>query len=143
MVYELPGLSQRTFEMKGHRGSTLNGNIRFEKCKSLFGTRHLKIWHLTKDARKDSLNPENDARMQKYGYHASEEWDKKQLYCVKKGVWVDGKGRLVGRESENGEFEVEDRIGSEGWKRDLAVSCWVMSLWIKEGLRWEGDTRGR
>lgn len=141
--YELPGgYGTKTYEMRGHRSSTLGGTIKIESGKSLWGGKWVKIWHLTKNARKDSLNPDNEARMQKYGYHSGDEWDKMLLFCVKRGVWTDSEEREVAWESSSGEFEVDERTGREGWKRDLAVSCWVLKTWVCGGLRWDDDVKG-
>jgi hypothetical protein len=62
-----------TYEMRGHRSSTLAGNIQVETGQSVLGGKWSKIWHLTRNARRDSLNPENEARLQKYGYKPEEE----------------------------------------------------------------------
>lgn len=135
-------MTSYVFEMRGHRSSTLGGRIKIESGIGLLGGKWTKVWHVTKNAQKDSLNPENEARMQKYGYHANEEWDRRLLFCVRKGIWEDGEGREVAREARPGEFEVCEAVGREGWRRDLAVSCWVMKVWMGEGLRWENDVKG-
>ncbi|KAF2260678.1 hypothetical protein CC78DRAFT_388395 [Lojkania enalia] len=137
-----------TSEMRGHRSSTLGGIVKLESGVSLIGGRWTRIWHLTKNARRDSLNPENDARLRKYGYHADDEWDKRLLFCVKRGRWEDDKGRYVAVEVDG------EKGGRDGWgkgfeivvemsapRKDLLVSCWVMKVWTGEGLRWEGDVR--
>jgi hypothetical protein len=140
--YELIGAGYKSYEMRGHRSSTLGGLIKAECGKSLLGGKWTKIFHMTKNARKDSLNVENEARMQKYGYHADDEWDKRLLFSVKKGNWEDGEGRVVAKEGKRGEMEICETIGEEGWKRDLAVSCWVMQIWMRDGLRWVNDVKG-
>jgi hypothetical protein len=140
--YELLDTGYRSFEMRGLRSSTLRGTIKAETGKGLLGGRWTKIWHLTKNAKKDSLNVENEARMQKYGYHAKDEWDKRLLFCVKKGVWEDGEGKIVAREGTKGEVDICDAIGDEGWRRDLLVTCWVLQIWMRDGLRWENDVKG-
>lgn len=139
---DLTGLGYRSYEMKGHRSSTIGGSIKVETGRTLLGAKCIKMWHVTKNVRNDALNPENEARVQKYGYHAKDEWDRKLLFTVKKGVWEDGKGREVGRETGKGEFEVGEWVGKQSWRRDLAVSCWLLKTWMGRGLRWEDDVRG-
>ena len=128
-----------TYEMRGHRSSTLGGSIQLETGKGVLGGRWTKIWQLTKNARRDSLNPENEARIQKYGYHAQEEWDKRLLFVVRRGMWEDGGGRKIAVEGE-GAFEVLGTVSAP--RRDLLVSCWIMRVWTGEGMRWEGDVKG-
>jgi hypothetical protein len=130
-----------TREMKGHRASTLAGSIQLESGKSVLGGKWTKIWLLTKNARRDSLNPENEARILKYGYHADDEWGKRLLFSVKSGAWVDAEGRRVAVEEDGGRlFEVLEKVSRK--RRDLLVSCWVMKTWMGEGIRWEGDRTG-
>jgi len=140
--FELIGTGYKSFEMHGLRSSTLGGTIKAESGKSLLGGKWTKMWHMTKNAKKSYMNVENEARMQKYGYHASEEWDKRLLYCVRKGVWEDGEGRVVAREGAKGGLETCDAIGNERWKMDAVVSCWVLHIWMRDGVRWKNDVRG-
>ncbi|KAF2648188.1 hypothetical protein K491DRAFT_699099 [Lophiostoma macrostomum CBS 122681] len=143
-----------SYEMRGLRSSTLGGIVVVEKGKSVLGGRWVKIWQKTRNRRNDSLNPENEDRLNRYGYQPEEEWDKNCLFTVKggkkrKGVgvwnWSDGEGRRAGVEEDGGldgerRFEV---LGvQDGWKKDLMVACWVMKVWMG-GLRWEGDELGR
>ncbi|KAF2193925.1 hypothetical protein K469DRAFT_709406 [Zopfia rhizophila CBS 207.26] len=143
--YDMDGTMYRItgYEMRGHRSSTLAGSIQLESGSSILSGKWVKIWHFTKNVKRDSLNPENEARMQKYGYHAEDEWDKRLLFSVKKGRWEDERGKKVAVE-ENGtegrKFELLEQVS--GSRRDLLVSCWVMRVWMVEGLRWEGDLKG-
>ncbi|KAF2729552.1 hypothetical protein EJ04DRAFT_66082 [Polyplosphaeria fusca] len=140
-AYEMPGLSA-TYEMRGHRSTTLNGVIRFEGGSGIFSGKWTKIWQLTKNSRRDSLLTENEGRLQKYGYRADDEWDRRLLFLVRKGRWEDGDGKHVAVEEKDGAraFEVLGHV--DGPRKDLLVSCWVMRIWLQEGLRWEGDVRG-
>ncbi|KAF2472541.1 uncharacterized protein BDR25DRAFT_313051 [Lindgomyces ingoldianus] len=131
------------YEMKGLRSSTLPGIIKLESGWSILGGKRTKIFHVQKNARRDSLNPENSARMQKYGYHADDEWDKKLLFSVRRGSWEDGVSRRVAVEEhgdEGAQFEILEEVS--GARRDLMVSCWVMKMWMVKGIRWEGDVKG-
>ncbi|ORX96650.1 hypothetical protein BCR34DRAFT_593787 [Clohesyomyces aquaticus] len=136
-------------EMRGLRSSTLGGIIRLETGSSLLSGKWIKVLHVTKNRRKDSMNAENEARMQRYGYHEDEEWDKRVVFCVRRGRWEDGEGRGVAVEMEtqaeegkgsSREFEILGEV--TGPRRDLLVSCWVWKTWVLEGLRWEGDVKG-
>jgi hypothetical protein len=131
-----------SYGMKGHRSSTLAGSIQLESGKRLLGGQRTKIWLHTKNARRSCLNPENEARLIKYGYHTDDEWDKRLLFSVKRGVWMDGDGRKVAIEEDNrAQFEVLGRVDRK--QRDLLVSCWIMRAWMMWEIRWEGDRTGR
>ncbi|KAF2870116.1 hypothetical protein BDV95DRAFT_575087 [Massariosphaeria phaeospora] len=129
--------------MRGHRSSTIGGLITLETVKGLRGGRTTKIHRVTKNRRRDSLNPENEARMQRYGYQAKDEWDKNMLFCVKRGEWEDDEGVRIAVEGDGrSELDILARVEGRGWWRDLVVSCWVMRVWASDGLRWEGDVKG-
>ncbi|KAF2787718.1 hypothetical protein K505DRAFT_421596 [Melanomma pulvis-pyrius CBS 109.77] len=127
-----------TYEMRGHRSSTLGGNIQVETGKGVRG-KWTKIWHLTRNSRRDSLNPENETRLQKYGYQPEEEWDKRLLIFIRRGLWEDSEGKRVAAETDDGSFEVLGNVN--GPQRDLFASCWAMKVWISDGIRWEGDIK--
>ncbi|KAF2009484.1 hypothetical protein BU24DRAFT_75788 [Aaosphaeria arxii CBS 175.79] len=134
-----------TFDMRGLRSSTLGGSIQFESGGGLLGGKWVKVWHLRKTRKRNSLNPENERKIEKYGYHSRDEWDKQLLFLVKKGIWEDGEGRKVAIEDGNG-FEivdpkVKDQEGAN-WKRDLMVASWIMRMWRVDGIRWENDIKG-
>lgn len=131
-----------SYEMRGHRSSTLGGSIKLETGLALLGGKCAKIWHLTKNKRRDSLNPENEARMLKHGYRASDEWDKRLLFSIKKGIWLDKDGKQVAIEQDEKERSFEVLGNISGPRKDLMVSCWMMRIWMVEGLRWENDVKG-
>lgn len=132
-----------SYEMHGLRSSTLSGSIRLESGKTVFGGKWTKIWHLTKSKTRDSLNAENEARMQKYGYKADEEWDKRLLFFIRRGIWEDADGRHVAFEDDGEEGTCFEILGQTlGPRKDLLVSCWIYRVWMTEGLRWENDDRG-
>ncbi|KAF2117115.1 hypothetical protein BDV96DRAFT_19260 [Lophiotrema nucula] len=131
-----------SYEMRGHRSSTLPGHIKLETGGGkLSGGKWTKIWHVTKNTRRDSLNPDNDARLQKRGYQPDEEWDRRLLFFAKKGRWDDPKGDRIA--TEDGDVFEFVNGGMVGWRKDLLISCWVMRRWMTgDGLRWENDRRG-
>ncbi|KAF2734691.1 hypothetical protein EJ04DRAFT_512381 [Polyplosphaeria fusca] len=130
-------------EMRGHRESTLNGYVALETGKTVLGTKFAKFWHCTRNRERDSLRPENEARLRMYGYKPESEWDQKLLFMVKRSRWEDEGGKEVARD-DGLDFTIGEGVikDDEGWKRDLLVSCWVWKMWIVEGLRWEGDIEG-
>ncbi|KAF2200306.1 hypothetical protein GQ43DRAFT_79922 [Delitschia confertaspora ATCC 74209] len=130
-------------EMKSpSRETAARGKIVLESGMGITG-KWWKIYRVTKSPWRDSLNPKNQARLQKYGYHAADEWDKRLLFVVRKGgTWVDNEGKRVGAElteskSPGEVFTVEGEV--EEKRRDLLVACWLMKLWVVKGVRWEGD----
>ncbi|KAF1999236.1 hypothetical protein P154DRAFT_232153 [Amniculicola lignicola CBS 123094] len=132
-----------SYEMRGHRSSTLPGSIRLESGSSFLGGKWTKIYLWTKSARRDSLNPENEARILKYGYHSRDEWDKRLMFSIKKGLWENGAGQRIAKEEEGKDGNVFELLaGYGGAQRDLAVSCWVMKVWMGAGMRWQGDVKG-
>jgi len=111
----------------------LDGIITFDMGVGLTSSKSkakMKVWHSIRNTRRDALDPANEARMRKYGYRAEEEWDRRLLFSVKKGVWRDSKDKEVAREAREGEMRVTEVVGGEGWKRDLVVSCWVVKAWM-------------
>lgn len=65
--------------------------------------------------------------------------EKVLMYTVKKGVWEDKDGTVVVREDVDGVLEIGEGWGREGEKRDLVVGCWILKVWVAEGLKWEGE----
>ncbi|OCL06279.1 hypothetical protein AOQ84DRAFT_390292 [Glonium stellatum] len=121
------------YDMRGLRESTLRGIIKIEQGSGLRG-RYCKFWHLTKNAANDMLRSENEAKMQKYGYHVRDEWNKDLLFCIKKGKWKDDIGDVVAIEQDM-DFKIQTIVN--GMRRDLLVACWVARIWFAQGLRWE------
>ena len=94
-------------------------------------------------------------------HRVSCELEKRLLFAVEKGVWEDAEGTVVAREEKGsvsswgadrllarrgsgpkGEgkvLEVTNAAAKDVEKRDLVVACWVMQMWMAEGVRWEGD----
>ncbi|CAI6331910.1 unnamed protein product [Periconia digitata] len=123
------------YEIKGHRSRTLPGKIKVEigAPSWIKRQRSFKFVHYTRSLAKDSLNPANEARMQKYGYKSEQEWNRRSLFTVKTGCWVDGEGTVVAREDQEGGLKIVDGIweGKE-WirQRDLIVACWAFKKWV-------------
>ncbi len=139
------------FDMRGRKPGTLPGSIQMTSGKSLWGGQWTRFWHVTKCKAKHDV----------CDYRGVCEPEKHLLYCVKKGVWEDAEGVVVAREETerqeawaanrafvrkasgpdgNGRvLEMTDEAEKDGKKRDLVVACWVMTLWMAEELRWEGN----
>jgi hypothetical protein len=132
-LYTITGL-----EMKPQRQTALREAFRLEAGSGLRGW-WCRIYRVTKNPARDSLDPRNQRRIEKYGYHPGDEWTKQLLFRVRKGVWVDAEGKKVAIEQGGAErqFQIAGKV--EGAQRDLLVSCWVMREWIDRGVRWEGD----
>ena len=122
-----------SYDMRGLRDSTLRGIIKIEQGSGLRG-RYCRFWHMTKNAANDMLRAENEAKMQKYGYRAEDEWNKDLLFCVKKGKWKDNWGDVVAIE-EGKDFKIQTVV--DGPRRDLLVASWVARIWSVQGLRWD------
>jgi len=135
-------------EMRGKKVGTLPGSIQMTSGESLWGGQWTRIWHVTKCK----------AQHHVCDYRGACEPEKHLLYCVKKGVWEDAEGVVVAREGlgvanasrslmgmgvekDRKELVLETTDGIEKYreKRDLVMACWVMKLWMAEGLRWEGN----
>jgi hypothetical protein len=116
-------------DIKGCRASTLRGKVVVERRNGV-----IRFTHMTRNAARDSLNPENEKRMQKYGYRPQDEWDSDPLYSVKRTAeqdeWKDRFGKLVATE-QNGEFKIMGNSVGEVDRaiRDLLVTCWTAARW--------------
>ncbi|EON64354.1 hypothetical protein W97_03585 [Coniosporium apollinis CBS 100218] len=126
-------------EIRGCRASTLPGLIRLEKGSSLTAGKWWKFWHLTRNKANDSLREENERKMQKYGYHADEEWNRELLYRAKAGKgeveWAGGNGRVVAVECGEA-FRILGQL--DGGMRDLLVACWAARCWSLGEMKWGG-----
>lgn len=144
------------FEMNGKQSTTLAGSVQISSGKSLWGGQWTRIWHVTKPKQRESKKLEADAPSPRRSRRSLEECDKRLLFAVKKGVWEDAEGTVIAREekgwgsvdrlfprrgsgsSTNGKvLEMTDMAPTEAPKRDLVVACWVLKLWMGEGIRWE------
>ncbi|KAJ9654338.1 hypothetical protein H2201_009017 [Coniosporium apollinis] len=128
-------------EIRGCRASTLPGLVRLEKGSSLTAGKWWKFWHLTRNKANDSLREENEKKMQKYGYHADEEWNRQVLFRAnaklgRKDVeWCGGDGRVVAVESGEA-FRILGQL--DGLMRDLLVACWAARCWSSGEMKWGG-----
>lgn len=138
-------------EMRGQSESVLKGSIQLTTGKTLWGGQWTRIWHVTRC----------QAQHQACDYRGSCEPEKRLLFCIKKGVWEDAEGQVIGREgnsrlgswvregfarwkgtgsgSENESriLEMMDNVRRDKSKSDLLVACWVMRLWIAGESTWE------
>lgn len=139
------------YETKGRNASALRGSIQLTTGKTLWGGQWTRIWHVTRCK----------AQHHACDYRGSCEPEKHLLFCVKKGVWEDAQGAIVGREgngrlsswvregfarwkgsvseSESRVLEMVDGVKREQSKSDLLVACWVMRLWMAGECTWEED----
>ncbi|USP79471.1 hypothetical protein yc1106_06745 [Curvularia clavata] len=138
------------YEMKGQSESALKGSIQLTTGKTLWGGQWTRIWHVTRC----------QAQHQACDYRGSCEPEKHLLFCIKKGVWEDAEGEVVGREgngrlgswvregfarwksgtgfeNENRILEMMDSVRRNKSKSDLLVACWVMRLWMAGEFTWE------
>jgi hypothetical protein len=134
------------FEIKGRAEGALRGSIQLTTGKTLWGGQWTRIWHVTK------------CQAHHYGcnYRGTCEPEKRLLFCIKKGVWEDAQGVVVGREesgrlgswvweglarwkgteNESRVLEMMESVRRDERKSDLLVACWVMRLWIAGEFTW-------
>jgi hypothetical protein len=129
--------SMTSFDMRGQNPDALEGSCQVTSGSSLWGGQWTRIWHVTKCK----------AQHRDCGYRGTCEPEKHLLFLVKKGVWEDNEGKVVAREERGASgkstdekvLEMVDVEAQDRDRRDLAVACWVMRLWIAEELRWEAS----
>ncbi|KAF2097770.1 hypothetical protein NA57DRAFT_76578 [Rhizodiscina lignyota] len=132
------------FEIKGHRASTLPGNIRLERSERL-GSRRWYFHHHKRNPANDMLKPENAKRMQKYGYHPDDEWCKTLLFTASGNKdkarlqvdWKNGQDQPIAVETDQ-TLTLYDLL--EPKLRDLLVTCWMARAWHAATLRWEEES---
>lgn len=94
---------------------------------------------MTKNAAKDSLRKENERRLQKYGYHADDEWNKKLLFSIMakpredKADWTNADGVIIATEWNDGLEIVKD---VDQRLRDVLVTLWTARRWAGGTLKW-------
>jgi len=81
---------------------------------------------MTRNEAGDSLKKENERKIQKYGYHARDEWHKNLLFAVQKFEWRDGTGSVVARETRD-RFKIERVLSIS--ERDTLITCWAAKRW--------------
>ncbi|KAH7060926.1 hypothetical protein B0J12DRAFT_737210 [Macrophomina phaseolina] len=148
-----------TIEIRGQRASTLPSYLSITPSpfsSATTATSTTTFHHHTRNKRFDALDPAHEARIQRYGYHAKDEWVEKVLFSARRGgrwakfwerrgkgvvEWVDGQGRLCAVESEEEEeagggqvtrrlrLEAGAKAVTEMKVRDVLVMCWVVRLW--------------
>lgn len=137
VVYEVQNLGfigSSRVEIKGCRSKCLPGYVRVD---SGIG-RACKFWHMTRNEIRDSMRPENERRMQKYGYHSRDEWNRRLLYAVegrrtilsntdRTHEWKDADGKTVAIEKEG---KIEFTVELPSRYREALFACWVGKAWI-------------
>lgn len=98
-----------------------------------------KFWHMTRNEKGDSLRQENEARMQKYGYHTRDEWNRVLLFSAESGrmsgklskhwVWKDREGSDVAVEDVPGNLDMRMVVELETKLRDVLIACWTARCW--------------
>ncbi|KAF2146896.1 uncharacterized protein K452DRAFT_283097 [Aplosporella prunicola CBS 121167] len=95
-----------------------------------------RFWHYTRNLAANALDPANEARMLKYGYHADSEWNRELLFAAKKNLfgrrkenveWRDGDGRVVAAEVGDG-LKLVETMGRK--RRDVLITCWAVRKWV-------------
>jgi len=126
--------------MRGLRAGTLGGNIQLTSGAGVKG-RWWRFWHVVRSRKYDALDPANEPKMQKYGYRAEDEWEKRVLFLVRRGKWLNGDGEKVAVEIDEKKkgvskgLRILDAVGDKS-RRDLVVACWVMRVWMGRGVSW-------
>lgn len=110
--------------IRGRQKGTLPGHVKLErrmgKC---------KFWHMTRNEAGDALKKENERKIQKYGYHAKDEWHKNLLFSVQKHVWRDATGSVIASETRDG-FKMERVL--DICERDVLITCWAAKRWYTD-----------
>ena len=139
--FGLSSMDKCRVQIRGRKAGTLRGYI--EMSQQSGRDRETCVFrHCVKSVKNDALREENQKKIQKYGYHADDEWEKKILFStrgVKEGVveWTGEMGEVMA--SENGdvlniEAKVTERI------RDTLVTCWAAKRWAALTLSWEDSS---
>ncbi|TID26729.1 fumarylacetoacetate hydrolase [Venturia nashicola] len=132
----------RSVEIRGRRAKTLPGIIKVQSGGRFTGS--CDFLHMTKSLAKNSLKQETEERIQKYGYHANDDWEKKKLFSTTSRLgresklgWKDGTGKIVA--TERGDvFEVMSGVDQK--TKDALVTCFVAQRWASGKLRWNEAT---
>ncbi|QDS70977.1 hypothetical protein FKW77_007410 [Venturia effusa] len=124
----------RSVEIRGRRANTLPGMINIDIGGRYTGS--CEYWHTKKKSANSLMNGE---KMQKYGYHASDDWKKTKLFSTnfrlgtRKIGWKDKNGKTVALE-EGGNFQVMS--GLDQRTKDALITCFVAQKWASGKLNW-------
>ncbi|KAL0941352.1 fumarylacetoacetate hydrolase [Colletotrichum truncatum] len=122
-------------EIRGCKARTLPGFVELKKTATSY-----QFWHITRNEANDMLRPENQRRMEKYGYHAKDEIARELLFAgetvallSKDTKWRDGNGVCVATESKGKMSFVVDLPAQ---MKDALLACWVSKCWLQGSLDW-------
>jgi hypothetical protein len=128
----------QSVEIRGRRAKTLPGLIKFHNGGG--ASRRCEFWHMTKNAANDSLKKENEKKIQKYGYHADDEWKKKLLFSSSSRLgrtgkvdWKNEEGKTVATEDGN-TFDIMSDVDQR--TKDALITCFVARRWAFGRLSW-------
>ncbi|KAF9878846.1 fumarylacetoacetate hydrolase [Colletotrichum karsti] len=122
-------------EIRGCKARTLEGFVELKRTP----TAH-QFWQITKNEANDMLRPENQRKLEKYGYHANDEIKRELLFAgesvavlSKETKWKDGSGILVATESK-GTLRLAIDLPAE--RNDALIACWAAKCWIQGSIKW-------
>lgn len=129
-------IGEAPMEIKGCRASTLPGTISVERESGLRSSKTNFI-HVKRNHANDMLKPENSKKMEKHGYHPSDEWTRELLFTAKAvergnkshAVWTSRDRTEVAHE-EGAFLTFAEKLDSA--TRDLLVVLWVARHWHKD-----------
>jgi hypothetical protein len=127
----------KNIEIRGRRAKTLPGHISLNQ--------NGEFWHITRNPAGDALKKENEKKIQKYGYHSDDEWNKKLLFsaAVRPGDakydWHDGAHQVVAHET-NRNFDIANVVDQR--TKDTLVTCWVARRWGAGVVSWGSSEAG-
>jgi hypothetical protein len=131
------------FEIRGSKNRTLSGTINVEQGVTPRLERYWKFWQVTRNEDGDSLRRENAKKIERYGYHSKEEWNKDLLFMAKGTglinsskvrTWIGRKGRVVAVEIEG---RLEITAGVSVGTKEVLLACWATKLWVSSQISWD------
>jgi hypothetical protein len=132
----------QSVEIRGRRAKTLPGLIKLRDGGGNVG--NCEFWHMTRNAANNSLKKENEKKMQKYGYHADDEWKKKKLFSSNSRLgrasvdWKNEEGKIVATEDGNA-FDVMNGVDQR--TKDALITCFIARRWASKRLNWSSARR--
>lgn len=130
-----PLYSLNGYEMRDHRA---NACIQMSTDRTLWGGSRTRFWQVTRL----QLNQEDTGEGSKSLRRASKEIfeaRRRLLFTVKKGGdWQDMNGTVVAQEDTSTAeraISIADGTAKDASNRDLVIACWLMRIWMTEGIR--------
>ncbi|KAL6710308.1 hypothetical protein ACN47E_009254 [Coniothyrium glycines] len=123
------------FDMHDHVSGSC---VQMSSGRTLWGREWTRFWQVKRYQLQDNEDVGEGSKSLRRASKDSFETTRKLLFVVRKGVWEDAEGITVAHEEVDGcrrELSILDAAAKDASMRDSVVACWLMRIWMTEGIR--------